>query len=99
MALFTRTLSRRQVTNQVFLTTFVVAFASVALGSALPCPAHSLDADTPVLDEKDNNINSSTQEIEKRKLRQNMITSTINEQDSSNNTLTNLNNAWFWQRK
>lgn len=30
------------------MTTFLVAFSSVALGSVLPCPAHSLDSDSPI---------------------------------------------------
>ncbi|AAS53303.1 AFL069Cp [Eremothecium gossypii ATCC 10895] len=40
--------TRNRVTNKLFVTTFLVAFSSVALGSVLPCPAHSLDSDTPV---------------------------------------------------
>lgn len=34
------------------MTTFLVAFSSVALGSILPCPAHSLDSDSPINEEK-----------------------------------------------
>lgn len=43
---------RNNVTNKLFITTFLVAFSSVALGSVLPCPAHSLDSDSPIHDEQ-----------------------------------------------
>ncbi|CCK72892.1 Coa2p KNAG_0M00390 [Huiozyma naganishii CBS 8797] len=33
--------------NNLYLSTFLVAFASVALGSLLPCPAHTLESETP----------------------------------------------------
>ncbi|EDO17729.1 hypothetical protein Kpol_1033p34 [Vanderwaltozyma polyspora DSM 70294] len=43
-----RAATRNQVTNKLFVTTFLVAFSSVALSTALPCPAHTLDSDSPV---------------------------------------------------
>lgn len=47
-----RASTRNNVTNKLFMTTFLVAFSSVALGSILPCPAHSLDSDSPINEEK-----------------------------------------------
>lgn len=47
---------RNNVTNKLFVTTFLVAFSSVALGSVLPCPAHSLDSDSPIHDEQQQQI-------------------------------------------
>lgn len=44
--------TRVNVTNKLFMTTFLVAFSSVALGSILPCPAHALDSDTPLMSEE-----------------------------------------------
>ncbi|CCE65903.1 hypothetical protein TPHA_0N01220 [Tetrapisispora phaffii CBS 4417] len=40
--------TRNQLTNKLFLTTFLVACSSVALSTALPCPAHTVDSDAPV---------------------------------------------------
>ncbi|SCW00482.1 LAFE_0C05160g1_1 [Lachancea fermentati] len=48
-----RATTRVNVTNKLFITTFLVAFSSVALGSVLPCPAHTLDSDTPLVTEHD----------------------------------------------
>ncbi|QLL30334.1 hypothetical protein HG536_0A01510 [Torulaspora globosa] len=45
-----RAATRNHVTNRLFMTTFLVAFSSVALGSVLPCPAHTLDSDSPTHD-------------------------------------------------
>lgn len=47
-----RAATRNNVTNRLFMTTFLVAFSSVALGSVLPCPAHTLDSDSPVHDDQ-----------------------------------------------
>lgn len=47
---------RNNVTNKLFVTTFLVAFSSVALGSVLPCPAHSLDSDSPIHGEQQQQI-------------------------------------------
>ncbi|KAH3903424.1 Coa2p SCDLUD_001062 [Saccharomycodes ludwigii] len=46
--------TRNNITNKVFMTTFLVAFSSVALTSAFPCPAHTLNSDTPIIEKKDN---------------------------------------------
>lgn len=43
-----RAATRNNVTNRLFMSTFLVAFSSVALTSVFPCPAHSLDSDSPV---------------------------------------------------
>ncbi|SCU80557.1 LAME_0B03708g1_1 [Lachancea meyersii CBS 8951] len=43
-----RASTRVNVTNRLFVTTFLVAFSSVALSSAIPCPAHTLDSDAPI---------------------------------------------------
>ncbi|CEP62429.1 Coa2p LALA0_S05e05468g [Lachancea lanzarotensis] len=43
-----RASTRVNVTNRLFMTTFLVAFSSVALSSAIPCPAHTLDSDSPL---------------------------------------------------
>ncbi|SCU98772.1 LAFA_0G20076g1_1 [Lachancea sp. 'fantastica'] len=50
-----RASTRVNVTNRLFMTTFLVAFSSVALSSAIPCPAHTLDSDAPlaVLEQKE----------------------------------------------
>lgn len=42
-----RAATRNNVTNRLFFTTFLVAFSSVALSTVLPCPAHSLDSESP----------------------------------------------------
>ncbi|QLQ77900.1 hypothetical protein HG537_0A01470 [Torulaspora globosa] len=47
-----RAATRNHVTNRLFMTTFLVAFSSVALGSILPCPAHTLDSDSPTHDQQ-----------------------------------------------
>ncbi|CUS23208.1 LAQU0S08e04500g1_1 [Lachancea quebecensis] len=47
-----RASTRVNVTNRLFVTTFLVAFSSVALGSMLPCPAHTLDSDAPLTSER-----------------------------------------------
>lgn len=47
-----RASTRVNVTNRLFVTTFLVAFSSVALGSMLPCPAHTLDSDAPLASER-----------------------------------------------
>ncbi|GAV55717.1 hypothetical protein ZYGR_0AY01090 [Zygosaccharomyces rouxii] len=43
-----RAATRINVTNKLYVSTFLVAFSSVALTSIFPCPAHSLDSDSPV---------------------------------------------------
>ncbi|SCU93722.1 LANO_0E04632g1_1 [Lachancea nothofagi CBS 11611] len=47
-----RASTRVNVTNRLFVTTFLVAFSSVALSSALPCPAHTLESDAPMAMER-----------------------------------------------
>ncbi|SCU93305.1 LADA_0G02366g1_1 [Lachancea dasiensis] len=47
-----RASTRTNVTNRLFVTTFLVAFSSVALSSALPCPAHTLDSDAPMASDR-----------------------------------------------
>lgn len=42
-----RAVTRNRVLNNVYLTTFVVAFGSVALSTLVPCPAHRLEAEAP----------------------------------------------------
>lgn len=42
-----RAAARNRLMNNLYLTTFLIAFSSVAIGSILPCPAHAVDADTP----------------------------------------------------
>lgn len=41
-----RAVTRNKVMNNLYLVTFLVAFSSVALGSILPCPAHTVDAES-----------------------------------------------------
>ncbi|AMD21343.1 HER064Wp [Eremothecium sinecaudum] len=43
--------TRNNITNRLFMTTILVAFSSVALGSILPCPAHTLESDTSLDDD------------------------------------------------
>ncbi|AET37974.1 Coa2p Ecym_2225 [Eremothecium cymbalariae DBVPG len=56
--------TRINVTNKLFMTTFLVAFSSVALGSILPCPARSLDSDSPLHEESYNQHRQVQQEKE-----------------------------------
>ncbi|QEU61404.1 Coa2 [Kluyveromyces lactis] len=56
-----RAATRNNVTNRLFMTTFLVAFSSVALSSALPCPSHTLDSDSPVLEQKDAQLQAQKQ--------------------------------------
>ncbi|CAL9736910.1 cytochrome c oxidase assembly factor 2 [Monosporozyma servazzii] len=41
-----RAVTRNKVMNNLYFVTFLVAFSSVALGSILPCPAHTVDAES-----------------------------------------------------
>lgn len=41
-----RAVTRNRLMNNLYLMTFLVAFSSVALGSLLPCPAHTVDAES-----------------------------------------------------
>ncbi|UCS20732.1 uncharacterized protein HLK63_G08987 [Nakaseomyces glabratus] len=42
-----RAVARNKLMNNLYFSTFLVAFSSVAIGSFLPCPAHTLDLDSP----------------------------------------------------
>ncbi|CCD25550.1 Coa2p NDAI_0F02320 [Naumovozyma dairenensis CBS 421] len=48
-----RAVMRNRVMNNLYLTTFLITFASVAVGTILPCPAHSLDSDTHQNEDKE----------------------------------------------
>lgn len=41
-----RAVTRNKVINNLYLSTFLIAFGSVALASILPCPAHTVNSDT-----------------------------------------------------
>ena len=41
-----RAVTRNKLLNNLYLGTFLIAFSSVALGSILPCPAHTLDSES-----------------------------------------------------
>lgn len=41
-----RAVTRNKLMNNLYLGTFLVAFSSVALGSILPCPAHTVDSES-----------------------------------------------------
>lgn len=41
-----RAVTRNKIVNNLYFSTFLIAFASVAIGSVLPCPAHSVDSDS-----------------------------------------------------
>ncbi|CCF56972.1 hypothetical protein KAFR_0B06750 [Kazachstania africana CBS 2517] len=38
--------ARNRFINNLYLSTFLVAFSSVAIASLLPCPAHKVSSDT-----------------------------------------------------
>ncbi|SMN22559.1 similar to Saccharomyces cerevisiae YPL189C-A COA2 Cytochrome oxidase assembly factor [Maudiozyma saulgeensis] len=42
-----KAVTRNKVINNLYLSTFLIAFGSVALASVLPCPAHTVSSDTP----------------------------------------------------
>lgn len=42
-----RAVARNRLMNNLYFSTFLIAFSSVAIGSFLPCPAHTLDLDSP----------------------------------------------------
>ncbi|QHS76550.1 Coa2p SPAR_P00850 [Saccharomyces paradoxus] len=44
-----RAVTRNKIVNNLYFSTFLIAFASVAIGSVLPCPAHSVDSDSPAV--------------------------------------------------
>ncbi|CAI4052926.1 hypothetical protein SKDZ_16G0870 [Saccharomyces kudriavzevii ZP591] len=46
-----RAVTRNKVVNNLYFSTFLIAFASVAIGSVLPCPAHSVDSDSPAAEQ------------------------------------------------
>ncbi|CAB4256699.1 similar to Saccharomyces cerevisiae YPL189C-A COA2 Cytochrome oxidase assembly factor [Maudiozyma barnettii] len=41
-----KAVTRNRVINNLYLSTFLIAFGSVALASVLPCPAHTVSSDT-----------------------------------------------------
>lgn len=51
-----RAVTRNRLMNNLYLGTFLVAFSSVALGSILPCPAHTVDSES---DHKCNKIDTT----------------------------------------
>lgn len=55
-----RAVTRNRLINNLYFVTFLVAFSSVALGSILPCPAHTLDA------ESERSIDHEAQEKDKK---------------------------------
>ncbi|CAI1750380.1 hypothetical protein SEUBUCD646_0P00990 [Saccharomyces eubayanus] len=46
-----RAVTRNKVVNNLYFSTFLIAFASVAIGSILPCPAHSVESDSPAVEQ------------------------------------------------
>ncbi|AJW09531.1 BMC_2a_G0053760.mRNA.1.CDS.1 [Saccharomyces cerevisiae] len=44
-----RAVTRNKIVNNLYFSTFLIAFASVAIGSVLPCSAHSVDSDSPAV--------------------------------------------------
>ncbi|CAR29425.1 hypothetical protein ZYGR_0AD01070 [Zygosaccharomyces rouxii] len=62
-----RAATRINVTNKLYVSTFLVAFSSVALTSIFPCPAHSLDSDSPA-DELPQDETKQSQLLKKREL-------------------------------
>ncbi|QGN17198.1 hypothetical protein FIM1_3929 [Kluyveromyces marxianus] len=60
--MYMRAATRNNVTNRLFMTTFLVAFSSVALSSALPCPSHALDSDSPVVEQQDPQLQNKKNE-------------------------------------
>ncbi|KAL3232818.1 hypothetical protein RNJ44_04734 [Nakaseomyces bracarensis] len=58
-----RAVVRNRLMNNLYFTTFLIAFSSVAIGSFLPCPAHTLDLDSPEVKKKD--IETNDKEVTK----------------------------------
>ncbi|GMM57765.1 Coa2 protein [Maudiozyma humilis] len=44
--MYMKAATRNRVINNLYLSTFLIAFGSVALASVLPCPAHTVSSDT-----------------------------------------------------
>ena len=44
--MYLKAATRNRVINNLYLSTFLIAFGSVALASVLPCPAHTVSSDT-----------------------------------------------------
>ena len=44
--MYLKAATRNRVINNLYLSTFLIAFGSVALSSVLPCPAHTVSSDT-----------------------------------------------------
>ncbi|CDK28557.1 unnamed protein product [Kuraishia capsulata CBS 1993] len=54
--MYVRAATRKQFTNSIFSTTFVVAFGLVLSNSLLPCPVdHSMNNDSPAFIKVENN--------------------------------------------
>lgn len=53
-----RAVARNRLMNNLYLSTFLIAFSSVAIGSFLPCPAHTLDSDSPKEEKKETETNT-----------------------------------------
>ncbi|CAL9728293.1 cytochrome c oxidase assembly factor 2 [Monosporozyma unispora] len=41
-----KAVTRNKLMNNLYLVTFLVAFSSVAMGTILPCPAHTVDSES-----------------------------------------------------
>ncbi|CCC71406.1 hypothetical protein NCAS_0H00960 [Naumovozyma castellii] len=62
-----RAVARNRLMNNLYLTTFVLTFASVAIGTVLPCPAHSVDSDTHLNEQKQQQLQQAKREEDKEK--------------------------------
>lgn len=48
--------TRVNIINTLFMSTFLVAFSSVALSSILPCPLHVLDSESPIVTDEQKKV-------------------------------------------
>ena len=63
-----RAATRVKVTNKVFLTTFLVAFSSVAMSSIIPCPVQTLDSDSPVDEQRKQQMKRQIELLQKKNM-------------------------------